>query len=479
MKIEENSMVGITAYGVYLPFYRLSRDEIARAWGTQSLGGEKAVSNFDEDAITMAVAAAKDCLEGKDLSEIDGLYFATTCAPYKEKMSASIIAAALDLSPSIRIADFSNSLRSGTIAMNSAIDAVKSGSARNIIVVASDCRLGVPQSNLEQIVGDGAAAVMIGNSGIIAKIEGNYSLFNPSIDIWREERDPYVRSWEERFVILEEYQNYMKNAVSKLTKDYGLMPKDFSKAVLYGPDERNQLTLAKILGFSSNQLQNTLFSQIGNLGSASAMTMLGFSFENLKPEDRILFANYGDGSDVFILRITDEILSYIPIKNMNAQLQYKRNITYEKYIKWRRLLELEEPRRPKPLPPSVTCLWRDQKNILTLYGVKCKQCGTVQYPPQRVCVGCQRIDEFEDYKLSDKKGKVFTYSIDYLARSIDPPTIFPVVDFEDGGRATFMMTECDPSQIQIGMDVQMTFRKLYEMDNIHNYYWKAKPVQRR
>jgi 3-hydroxy-3-methylglutaryl CoA synthase len=471
-------MVGITSYGVYVPFHRLTRDEIARAWGTNSLGGEKAVANFDEDAITMAVAAARECVKGRELGEVDGLFLATTCFPYREKLAAGIVAAALDLSPSIRTADFANSLRSGTIAMNSAIDAVKSGAARNIIVVAADCRLGVPQSGLEQMVGDGAAALMIGNSGVIASVDGSYSLSNPSIDLWREKEDPFVRSWEERFVIVEEYQRYMKDSVSTLMRNFSASPKDFSRAILYGPDEKNQVALGKMLGFNSNQIQNPFFSQIGNLGNASSMAMLCAAFEDLEPGNKILLANYGDGSDAFVFQITGEIKEVSKAKSIRNQMNLKKNITYEKYLKWRQLLETEEPRRPKQPTPSVTCIWREQKNIFSLYGVKCKRCGTVQYPPQRVCVGCQTMDEYDDYKLSDKEGKVFTLSVDYLARSLDPPTGFVVVDFEGGGRATFMMTDCDPSQVQIGMNVEMTFRKLYEMENINNYYWKTKPLQR-
>jgi len=94
------------------------------------MGGEKAVCNFDEDIITIAVAAARDCLEGKEIEKVDGLFLATT-SPYKEKLAASIVAAALDLPPYIRTADFFDSLRSGTIAMNSAIDSVQSGVAEN------------------------------------------------------------------------------------------------------------------------------------------------------------------------------------------------------------------------------------------------------------------------------------------------------------------------------------------------------------
>ena len=39
-------MVGITSFGFYVPVYRLARDEIARAWKTRAIGGEKAVAKY-------------------------------------------------------------------------------------------------------------------------------------------------------------------------------------------------------------------------------------------------------------------------------------------------------------------------------------------------------------------------------------------------------------------------------------------------
>ena len=59
-------MVGITSYGAYVPRYRLSRKAIFAAMGwfnaaTAAVArGEKAVANYDEDSITMTVAAATD-----------------------------------------------------------------------------------------------------------------------------------------------------------------------------------------------------------------------------------------------------------------------------------------------------------------------------------------------------------------------------------------------------------------------------------
>ena len=52
-------MVGITSYGAYVPMPRLPLAAIGG--GAVKPGGpEKAVANWDEDAVTMAVAAAID-----------------------------------------------------------------------------------------------------------------------------------------------------------------------------------------------------------------------------------------------------------------------------------------------------------------------------------------------------------------------------------------------------------------------------------
>ena len=121
-------------------------------------------------------------------------------------------------------------------------------------------------------------------------------------------------------------------------------------------------------------------------------------------------------------------------------------------------------------------MWRERKSVLALYGSRCKQCGTVQYPPQRVCINCQAKDYAEDYKFSDKKGRIFTYSVDYLTSSKDPPAIIAVVDFEGGGRILCEVTDCEPDKVEIGMPVEMCFRKLSQRGGIYNYFWKARLI---
>src|SRR5208337_582486 len=95
-------MVGITAYGGYIPRYRLSRMLIIQnmAWYFPVImavaGGEKAIANWDEDALSMAVAAAYDCMAGKDRKKLDGIYLASTTLPFADRLNAGIVAAALN-----------------------------------------------------------------------------------------------------------------------------------------------------------------------------------------------------------------------------------------------------------------------------------------------------------------------------------------------------------------------------------------------
>ena len=63
-------MIGITSYGAYIPRLRLSRAAIVQnmGWFAPAImavaQGERAMCNWDEDTLTMAVAAARDCLVG-------------------------------------------------------------------------------------------------------------------------------------------------------------------------------------------------------------------------------------------------------------------------------------------------------------------------------------------------------------------------------------------------------------------------------
>jgi hydroxymethylglutaryl-CoA synthase len=469
-------MVGITSFHAYIPSYRLSRDEISRAWGTKSIGGERAVAKYDEDSLTMAVAATLGCINGSQ-HQADGLFFASTTSPYKEKQSAAIIAAAVDLPRETRTIDFTDSLRGATIAINSAADAVQSGTAENVIVAASDFRMGAGKSQFEPLFGEGGVAIAIGNKDVVASIEGHHSVFSEMLDMWRVEGDPFTRSWEERFIINEGYMNTMQRVISEIMEKHRFSPNDFSKVLFYGPEKRSHASLARRLGFDpETQVQDPLFGSIGNTGTAALPMMMVAALDEAKPGDLILVANYGDGGDAFIMKVTENIGKFRGNQKIRERLENKIHINYEKYLKWRDLVPIQEISRPESPKPSITCLWRESKSVLAFYGTRCNKCGTAQYPPQRVCIKCQTKDDFEDYKFSDKKGNIFTYTLDYLTPGRESPAVVGVVDFEDGGRVMCEVTECEPSKIKIGMPVEMCFRKVGQRGGVHNYFWKARPI---
>src|SRR5256885_16653768 len=86
-------MVGITSYGAYVPMLRLPLAAIGG--GAVKPGGpEKAVANWDEDAVTMAVAAAIDCLRGVEGAGGDGVLFASPPSPLQGEQGGALVARA-------------------------------------------------------------------------------------------------------------------------------------------------------------------------------------------------------------------------------------------------------------------------------------------------------------------------------------------------------------------------------------------------
>jgi len=477
--------IGITSYGVYLPRYRMNRKTIfgAMGWLTPgALPGEKAVANHDEDSLTMAVASGLDCLKGNDHKKIEGLYFATTSSPYLEGESASIIATALDLPSNLRTADFANSLKAGTGALLSAYDAVKAGGLKNILVCASDCRLGKPGSSLEMVFGDGAAALLLGCDGVIAILEGSYSISYDFPDYRRGGFDKFVRGMEDRFIREEGYAKFIFETISGLFRKYKLEAKDFAKVAYPCLNLRDHGAIGKKLGFQTNQIQPPLLNMIGESGVASPLILLVAMFEGANPGDKILLASYGNGAEALCFTLTPEIKKMRDKRGIKHYLDSKKELTsYEKYLVFRDLLPVETGFGEDIAPTQLPLTWRERKAILALYGSKCRRCGTPLYPPQKICVNpdCGAVNEMEDYRLSDKKGTLFSYTLDQASFSFNPPLIYGIIDFEGGGRFIFEFTDCEPDSIKVGIPVEMSFRRKYydKLRGIHGYFWKAMPLR--
>ncbi|MDD5126751.1 MAG: OB-fold domain-containing protein [Dehalococcoidales bacterium] len=472
-------MIGILSYGAYVPWHRLSRAEIARGWGGPPSRGEKAVANFDEDSITLAVAACRDCVSGIDAKSVDSVYFASTTFPYKEKQSASVIAMAVDVGKGAFTLDLASTMRGGTSGVKIALDAVKSKTSKNALVCAADIRLAWPNSAKEMEFGDGAGALLIGDGEPVATIDNAYSAFNEMIDVYRSQTDTYVQSSEERFVREKGYTKVINDTVKAALAAFKKTPKDYTKIVCNVPNTGLLNSIVKGLGFDpKTQVQSTMADTVGNTGTALSLMLLVEALENAKAGDKLLWVSYGDGCDVYSIAVTDKVAKMAGKRGIKKHAAAKRMMpSYEKYLRWRDIVISEPPSRPPQDRPSAVALWRDNMGGLSLYGNKCNKCGAPQYPAQRVCMICHSKDDFTSYPFANKPAKVTTFSQDNLAASVDPPSTVCAVDFEGGGRIMCDMTDRDPDQVKVGMPVEMTFRQVRLVAGVHDYWWKCTPIK--
>jgi len=482
-------MIGVCSYGGYVPRYRLNRGLIFNAMGWISPGnianarGEKAVANFDEDSITMAVAAGIDSLKGIERSKVEGVYFASTTMPYKERLNAGIITAALGLNNHIRAADFSGGIKAGTTALLSALEGVESKRVNNLLVCSSDCRLGKPASAQELIFGDAAAALLVGDEDVIAEFKGSYSITYDFVDHFRGEFAKFDRQWEDRWIRDLGFDQLVPEVVKGLMDKYQLKITDFAKVVYpcHYPAARKKLN--KVLGIGPEADQSNLQAEIGESGTPQSLVMLVNALEEAKPGDKILVVSFGSGCDALYFEVTQNIENRGDRDGISGCLANKAELdNYTKYLVWRDTLPADVGlRSEEDLWTRWSSLWRGRRMILGLWGTKCKKCGIPQLPPQRICVNpeCGTADEMEEYRFSDKIGHIASYTGDMLAASYNPPAVYGAIEFEGGGKYYFDFTDCDLDALSTGMSVSMSFRRKYydKKRDIAGYFWKAVPMK--
>lgn len=473
-------MIGICSYGAYVPLLRLKREDMIPLGGFAQ-PGEKSVANFDEDSLTMAVEAAQDCLVGTDRDTVDSWYFTSVTPPFVEKQSASIAASALDLGEDTYTVDLCDSLRASIDAIKLAADAVKAGSAKKVMITASDQRMAPPMSMMEQNLGDGAAAVLIGNTNVVANIEGIHSVSSEFTDHWRPDGEKFVHYWQDRFSLVRSYQPYMEKAITEAMKKFGLEAKDIAKVVYNAPDARSHGNLGRALKLDSKQIQNPLLEVMGNTGAAFPLMLLVAALEDAKPGDRILIAAYGDGASVLILKVTNEIKKMVPRRGMKGHLKSKRKLSnYMRYMRMRHLYPLDSA-RTLPVIPGFSQLWREKESMLRFKASQCKQCGWVEFPIRRVCPKCFSKDNFDKVRLLDKKATLMSFSTDttpLIPNATDAPMGRALVDFEGGAKVEGEMTDWGAIEdLEVGQPLEMTFRRYERQGDVHAYSWKPRPVR--
>jgi 3-hydroxy-3-methylglutaryl CoA synthase/NAD(P)-dependent dehydrogenase (short-subunit alcohol dehydrogenase family)/putative sterol carrier protein len=481
-------MVGITSYGAYIPRLRLERMAIFQAmgWFAPALmmvaQGERSMCNWDEDTITMAVAAARDCLRGRDKQKLDGLYLASTTLPFADRQNAGIVSAALNLQDNLIAADFAASQKASTTALITALESVVSGQRHHLMVAASDRRETRAADFYEMWFGDGAAALMVGDSDVIAEYKGSYSVSYEFVDHYRGADKKYDYVWEERWARDAGYSRIIPEVVNGLLEKLGLTIADVDKLVYPCVFKRDHRNIARQLGAAQEALVDNMHEVCGETGTAHPFIMFISALEQAQPGDRMVMVGFGQGANALLFEVTENIPHLSERNGVAGSLAHKKTTNnYLKWLKFRDLMQTEMGIRAEaPTQTATTVLWRKNKMLLGLVGGKCKACNTPQFPKTDICVNpaCGAFHSQEDYEFADVPARVKTFTADMLSVSVDPPAIYGMVQFDGGGRLTADFTDCELDDLKVGLPVQMAFkRKGRDPERgFVNYFWKAVPI---
>lgn len=342
-------MIGISAYGTYVPKFRLPIKDIAEAWskdGTEvsaSLGLiEKSVPASDEDAVTIALEAAQECLSvfsGKP-SDLDVLFVGSESHPYAVNPTSTIVGELLGVGHTYLAADLEFACKAATAGVQAIAGLVAAGHAQNGLIIGADTAQGKPHDFLEYTAAAGGAAFVLSRENIVAKLLGDTSYSSDTPDFWRRDGMRYP-SHAGRFTGEPAYFAHVLGAANRMLEMTKLTPADFDYCIFHMPNGKFPREVAKRLGFTKEQLLPSLVvDKIGN--SYSATTLLGLSavLDIAKPNQKIFMVSYGSGagSDAFVWETTSALTAMQKQKQTNHQtvadhIAQKTLINYVQFLK--------------------------------------------------------------------------------------------------------------------------------------------------
>ena len=313
--------VGIVSYGAYVPRYRIKIEDIASVWGDDVkslIGGlrvyEKSVPDMDEDTVTISVSAARSALNKTDIDpeRIGAVYTGSESHPYAVKPTSAIVAEAISATPNLTAADLEFACKAGTAGIQMCMGLVESEMVDLGLAVGADVAQGAPNDALEYTAAAGGSAYLIGKEGkvdLAAIIEDTVSFTTDTPDFWRREGMDYPEHGG-RFTGEPAYFKHVTGAANSLMDKMGTKPDDYDYAVFHQPNGKFPVRVAKILGFTQEQIEPGLVvPRLGNTYSGSCLMGLSATLDIAKPGDRIFVTSFGSGagSDAFSIKVTEHI----------------------------------------------------------------------------------------------------------------------------------------------------------------------------
>jgi len=335
-------MVSIRGYGAYVPRYRIEQSTIADQYSAPGGSGELAVPAHDESVLTLAVQAAKTALDHADIAaesggsggggsgteSIDAVYTATTSDPFDERGLAAHVSRAIGAGTETRASDYQGSARAATNALLGARDAIESGRAERVLVVASDILGAPPGSAAERSAGAGAGALVLetGGGADVAALDG-VGLSTTGFIGRFEPANGGPRTGDSRFN-RERYIESVTEAVAGIEGDLALQ-----RAAMAAPDDGWGSRVLRALELDA-ECETTL-EAVGYAGAASALLDLALAFESCEPGETVLVTGYGPGGADAITMTTGEGVTEGPEMSVSEYIDSKEYVTYAKHRSYR------------------------------------------------------------------------------------------------------------------------------------------------
>ncbi|MFQ5697673.1 MAG: MaoC family dehydratase N-terminal domain-containing protein [Myxococcota bacterium] len=91
---------------------------------------------------------------------------------------------------------------------------------------------------------------------------------------------------------------------------------------------------------------------------------------------------------------------------------------------------------------------------------RCNRCGELHHPPRPMCGKCQSTDL--GFIVATGRGTVYSYTVVHHPKmpGYDYPCVAAVIELEEGTRIVSNVVGCDPSEVRIGMAVELSIEEV-------------------
>lgn len=439
----------------FRPARRLDLSEVGTFWG-RAAPGELRVAGPDEDAVTLATAAASR-LPRDVVAECSTVILARAHVPEGSGDGAAVIAVALGLDRSIRTFEIAGSDRCFLTALEMAAALVRASMDRAVLVVAGDDTRARPGSPAERGHGHGAAAAVVSATPGAAEILESTASVLPAPDRWFS-TDRSREDAGERFIA----STLVPEALGSLDFGQSADAARVDHVVVALPDRRASIRIAASLG-PADSVGDSAWKD-GAPGSTLPAALLVDVLSSVAAGEIVDMIAFGSGASRLRFRAGDASAVSAVVETAGP------TVPYATYL---RAASLLEPGLSAPSASPVTAA-RDLPSTLGLTGASCSDCGATYFPTRPSCTICGGETHSGMTRLTGD-AVVVTTTTDHLVAGVNPgtpesPTTMVVAETESGARV--FLPAVHGLSPRVGDRVRPVLRLAHRGGGFRNYHWR-------